>query len=205
MPRQCRVDPFGRLFADTSRGTYYGNRGGRFHRDEWTLKSQHWSSRQWICCLLEFKGRHRDVWGRGLTCLFFLDEGTALAAGHRPCFECRRADAEAFAECWRQAFRLQSRPRAADMDERLHAERLDGRAKRCHRRSIDDLPDGAFIAMEGDAFAVRGNQLLHWTPLGYDTRGRLPRGVDVDVLTPPSILAVLVAGYRPRWHPSARD
>ena len=146
--------------------------------------------------MLDFKGRQRDVWGRFYTELFFLDEPTALAAGHRPCFECRRKDAQAFAEMWQQARRLRARPKAGEMDDVLHGERLDGRAKRLHRRNIDALPDGAFIALEEGAFAVRGDALLHWTPHGYDARRPRPRGIAVDVLTPPAILAVLSAGYR---------
>jgi hypothetical protein len=206
MPLQNRVDPFGELFATPARGTMFGNRGGRFHTDDQRLTRRRWASRQWICCVLEFKNRQRDVWGRYYTELFFLDEVTALAAGHRPCFECRREDAEAFAGAWQQAFKLRQRPRADEMDLVLHAERLDGRAKRRHRRSIDGLPDGAFVALkegEENARAVRGNTLLRWTPKGYDTRKRRPRGTTVDVLTPPAILGVLAAGYRPRWHPSA--
>src|SRR5579883_1541681 len=146
---------------------------------------------------------HRDVWGRFYTELFFLDEPTALAAGHRPCFECRRADAEAFAESWREAGGLGARPLADEMDDVMHDERLCGRAKRLHRRAIDALPDGAFIALDGEAFAVRGDGLLHWTPRGYDGRKARPRRLTVDVLTPPAILAVLSVGYRPRWHASA--
>ncbi len=202
MPLQNRVDPFGDLFATTSRGLFLGNRGGRFHRDDRTLGRRCWASRQWICCVLEFKNRQRDVWGRSYTELFFLDEVTALAAGHRPCFECRRRDAERFAECWRQAFRLKQRLRAPEMDVTLHAERLDGRAKRRHRRQIDDLPDGATIVQGEGAFAVRGNSLLRWTSAGYAGREARPRETAVDVLTPPAILAVLAAGYQPRWHPS---
>ena len=160
-------------------------------------------SRTWICCVLEFKNRHRNVWGRFYTELFFLDEVTALAAGHRPCFECRRRDAVAFAEAWQQSFKLKTRPRAGEMDDVLHRERLDGRAKRRHRRAIDDLPDGAVIATEEGAFAVRGGSLLHWAPTGYAARKRRPRSATVDVLTPPAILKVLAAGYRPQWHPSA--
>src|SRR5258705_2733576 len=160
MPLQNRVDPFGELFADASRGWLFGNRGGRFHTGERTLAQRRWVSRTWICCVLDFKGRHRDVWGHSYTELFFLDEVTALAAGHRPCFECRRKDAMAFAERWRQAFRLNVRPRAGEMDDVLHRERLDGRAKRRHRRGIGDLPDGAVIALEEGAFAVRGDALL---------------------------------------------
>jgi hypothetical protein len=203
MPLRNRVDPFGELFETPARGLFFGNRGGRIHTDGQTLTKRRWASRQWICCVLEFKNRQRDVWGRYYTELFFLDEPTALAAGHRPCFECRRKEAEAFAEKWQQAFRLPSRPRAPKMDERLHAERLDGRAKRLHRRKIDDLPDGAFIALEEGAFAVRGASLLRWTPEHYEARKKRPRGVTVHVLTPPAILAVLAESYEPHWHPSA--
>jgi hypothetical protein len=137
--------------------------------------------------------------------LFFLDEPTALAAGHRPCFECRRRDAEAFAEKWREARRLLTRPYAVEMDDVLHSERLCGRAKRLHRRQFDELPDGAFVTLEDEAFAVRGDALLHWTPEGYDVRNPRPRSMAVDVLTPPAMLAVLSIGYRPRWHSSAND
>jgi hypothetical protein len=203
VPLQNRVDPFGELFADTSRGTRFGNRGGRFHTDDQKLTQRRWVSRQWICCVLEFKNRQRDVWGRYYTELFFLDEVTALAAGHRPCFECRRKDAVAFAELWQQAFKLKESPRAGEMDDVLHRERLDGRLKRRHRRALDGLPDGAVIALEDGAFAVRGRTLLPWTPTGYAAPRRRPRGSMVDVLTPPAILAVLAAGYHPQWHPSA--
>ncbi len=203
MPLQNRVDPFGALNAVSARGLLFGNRGGRFHTDARTLTTRRWASRQWICCVLDFKGRQRDVWGRYYTELFFLDEPTAFAAGHRPCFECRRKDAEAFAEAWRKAKRLGARPYADQMDEVLHQERLAGRAKRLHRRAIDELPDGAFVTFDGAAFAVRGAELLRWAPDGYSARKPRPRGIVVEVLTPPSIIAVLSAGSRPRWHPSA--
>jgi hypothetical protein len=203
MPLQNRVDPFGELLAVPARGILFGNRGGRFHTDAKTLTRRRWTSRQWICCVLDFKGRQRDVWGRYYTELFFLDEPTALAAGHRPCFECRRKDAEAFAEFWRRARNLAARPYADEMDEVLHRERVNGRDKRIHKREIDTLPDGAFIARDGGPYAIRGANLLHWTLEGYTVRKQRPHGITVDVLTPPSILAVLGAGYRPRWHPSA--
>jgi hypothetical protein len=205
MPLQNRVTPFGELIAVPARGTLFGNRGGRFHTDAKTLTARRWASRQWICCVLDFKGRQRDVWGRFYTELFFLDEPTALAAGHRPCFECRRKDAEAFAAYWRAARQLRRRPYAFEMDEVLHRERLRGRAKRTHRRNVDALPDGAFVALDGAVFAVRGKALLRWTPQGYGARKKRPQGAAVDVLTPPAILAVLSAGYRPHWHPSADD
>jgi hypothetical protein len=203
MSLQNRVTPFGDLVVTPARGLFMGNRGGRFHTDAKTLTARRWASRQWICCVLEFNNRHRDVWGRFYTELFFVDEPTALAAGHRPCFECRRKDAVNFAQRWKEAHRLRTRPNAAAMDEVLHAERLRGRAKRLHRRAIEALPDGACIALEEGAFAVRGDALLHWTPQGYDARKERPRGVAVDVLTPPAIVKVLSAGYEPHWHPSA--
>jgi hypothetical protein len=203
MPLQNRVSPSGGLCAVPARGLFMGNRGGRFHTDAQMLMRRRWASRQWICCVLDFKGRQREVWGRFYTELFFLDEPTALAAGHRPCFECRRKDAEAFAEAWRRATRLRERPRAGEMDVVLHDERLNGGAKRLHRRSINTLPDGTFINFENGAYAVRGNVLLRWTPEGYAARKASPRGVAVDVLTPPAIVAALAAGYQPHWHPSA--
>jgi hypothetical protein len=202
-PLQNRVTPFGDLAAVSARGLFMGNRGGRFHTDVKTLTNRRWASRQWICCLLDFKGRHRNVWGRFYTELFFLDEPTALAAGHRPCFECRRQDALVFAARWQASFGLEAPPRADEMDVILHQERLRRRAKRLHRRDIDALPDGAFIASGEGNFAVRGESLLRWTPEAYNARRPKSRGIKVDVLTPPAILAVLSAGYQPHWHPSA--
>jgi hypothetical protein len=226
MPLQNRVDPFGNLFATPARGTLMGNRGGKFHTDDQKLTSRRFTSRQWICCVLDFKGRQRDVWGRYYTELFFLDEVTAFAAGHRPCFECRRKDAEDFSRLFAGAnpnsahsrasgnpglgprFRGDERGKmiradAKTMDKMLHGERLDGKAKRIHRRKIDTLPNGAMIALDGDAYAVRGKRLLRWTPRGYDRFIARPRRRPVDVLTPPSILKVLRRGYQPRWHASA--
>ncbi len=200
MPLQNRVDPFGELFATSARGLLMGNRGGRLHGDDKSLGTRRWASKQWICCRLAFNDRHRSVWADGYTELFFLDEVTALAAGHRPCFECRRKDAEHFARAFDGAGRRAS---AAAMDTRLHAERLAGKAKRTYRRDIDMLPDGAMIARGGAAYAVRGDRLLRWTPSGYTEATPRPRASAVDVLTPPSILAVLARGYRPLWHGSA--
>jgi hypothetical protein len=200
MPLQNRVDPFGQLFASPARGLLMGNRGGRLHGDDKTLSARRWASRQWICCVLEFNRRHRKVWGDSYSELFFLDEVTALAAGHRPCFECRRKDAENFAALFSSKGR---RARAATLDILLHAERLDGKVKRSHRRKLDTLPDGTIIVLDGEAIAVRGRKLLRWTPSGYAGAKSRPRGIDADVLTPPSTLSVLAAGYQPIWHPSA--
>lgn len=202
MALQNRVDPFGELIATPARGTIYGNRGGRFHRDDQTLGKRRWASRQWICCVLSFKGRHHPVWRERYTALFFLDEATAFAAGHRPCFECRRADAKLFAEKWAQT-KGSEFPYVDEMDRVLQAERVDGRAKRTHKMPIGGLPDGAFVTIDGAAFALRGAHLLRWSDAGYVEKIARPRGVTLDVLTPPSIVAVLAAGYEPRWHPSA--
>src|SRR5579885_584019 len=205
MPLQNRVDPFGELHAIAARGLFMGNRGGKIHTADKLLTRRRWTSRRWICCVLEFKNRHRDVWGRYYTELFFLDEVTALAAGHRPCFECRRRDAVDFAARWRDAFGLRESPNADTMDLALHGERLAGREKRVHRCKIDDLPDGTVISLHGSAFAVRGDEMLRWTFGGYETREPRPRSIVVDVLTPASIVAVLAANYRPRWHSSAGE
>jgi len=199
MTLQNRVDPYGELLAAPARGTMFGNRGGKFHRDDRSLPSRRWASRQWICCVLEFKGRQRDVWGRYYTELFFLDEITALAAGHRPCFECRRKDAERFALLFSGKKRRAS---ATEMDKILHAERLDGKAKRSHRGKLDTLPDGAMILLDGQAFAVRGSRLWLWAPDRYLQSRSRPHGIEVDVLTPQSIVTVLRRGYVPLWHPS---
>jgi len=192
-PLANRVDPFGELQAVAARGALMGNRGGRFHRDDRTLGARRWASRQWIACVCEFKGRQRDVWGRFYTELFFLDEPTALAAGHRPCFECRRAEAVRFRDALGEG-----RLSVAEMDARLHEERLDGRAKRRHRLEIDSLPDGAFVVREGRAFAVRGDALFPWSFDGYSAPLPRPRDGKIDVLTPPTILRALSAGYAPR-------
>jgi len=201
MPLQNRVSHFGELFAASARGTLMGNRGGRLHDEARTLTSRRWTSKQWICCKLEFNNRHRNVWGDSYTELFFLDEVTAFAAGHRPCFECRRKDAERFAMLFGGG---KLRATAAEMDRRMHAERLDGKAKRLHSCAIDDLPDGAMIADGSDAFALRNGSLLRWSPRGYTESTPRPRGSAVRLLTPPSIVAVLARGYAPLWHFSAQ-
>src|SRR5262245_13875141 len=202
MPLSNRVSPFGELAASPGRGTLMGNRGGRLHDAQRKLTARRWVTRAWICCRLEFKDRHRNVWSDSYTELFFLDEVTAFAAGHRPCFECRRKDAEQFALLFSGK---EKRPAAAVMDYTLHAERLNGKGKRVHRLAIDTLPDGAMITLHGEALAVRGEKLLLWSPSGYSPPRPRPHGIEVDVLTPPSILAVLARGYRPLWHSSAHQ
>ena len=193
-PLQNRVDPFGELRAVAERGGLMGIRGGRLHRDDRTLSGRRWTSKRWLVCVCAFKERRREVWGKGYTQLFFLDEPTALAAGHRPCFECRRQAAKAFLSLFPGA------PGGVDaMDEALHRERLDSRRKRLWRARLGDLPEGAMIARDGRAHAVRAKALLPWSFAGYGARERLdPDGV-ADVLTPPSTVKALAAGYRPLW------
>ena len=177
-----------------------GNRGGRFH-DPLTgnVPGRPWSNRRWIICRLDFRGRRRQVWGRGYTELFFCDEVTALAAGHRPCMECRRADALAFRHAAGKGLGLTAPPSCDDLDRLLDAERREGRAKRLHRLDADGLPDGAMVrAADGAFLAIRGAEALIWSQAGYPARTPRPAGL-VDVLTPPTALAALRAGYRPVW------
>jgi hypothetical protein len=193
-PLQNRIDPFGEFHAVPERGAMMGNRGGRLHRDDRTLAGRRWTSRRWIVCVCSFKGRSREVWGRGYTELFFLDEPTALAAGHRPCFECRRAAARAFLAAF------PGRPSGADpMDEALHRERVENRTKRLARAALGDLPEGAMIARDGRAYAVRSGTLWPWSFAGYGAPLLFEPGVIADVLTPPSTVAALKGGYRPIW------
>lgn len=201
MPLQNRVSPFGELLANPARGGFFGNRGGRLHGQDKTLGNRRYVSRAWICCLLSFKGRQRDVWGRSYTELFFLDEPTALAAGHRPCFECRRVEASDFAM---KFSRLETRPRAAEIDRQLHRERLMAdSSKRLHPVSMDDLPDGAFVTFDGrESFAVKGSRLLRWSPAGYLGSVSRPSGRAM-MLTPPGTINALHGGYLPHWHASA--
>jgi hypothetical protein len=203
VPLQNRVTPFGQLIADPARGEMYGNRGGRIH-DPATrqLTGRRWASKAWICCVLSFKGRHRAVWGEGYTELFFCDEVTALAAGHRPCFECRRRDAQSFQAAVALGLGLTLAPRAPEMDARLHPERRAIMAGRGGSAPAHELPDGAMFALGDAAFGLRGGAALPWTPRGYGRATPLPRG-DVRVLTPPTTLTALRAGYAPLWHSTA--
>lgn len=190
-PLQNRVDPFGALHSTPARGALMGNRGGRFHAPYKSLGARRWTSRRWIACLCDFRGRRREVWGAGYTELFFLDEATALAAGHRPCFECRRTDARAYCEA---AF---GRPvKASEIDDLLHDERIDASGrKRLHRVARDDLPDGGMIALDGAAYLWRSGALLHWSFKGYGAAQAAPSLDSFDAITPPLSLAALRRGY----------
>ncbi len=201
MSLQNKVDPKGDIHALAVRGQFMGNRGGRFHDYETRTLQPHrrWASRQWICCLTAFKNRHRTVMGQSYTELFFLDEVSAFAAGHRPCFECRRKAATRFAACWAEVRQLDLPPKAGEMDRVLHAQRLDGRDKRMTRADADTLPDGAMIRIGDQFFARRRQQWLQWSWHGYGEASGIFSTI-VDLLTPPAIIGALQAGYRPKWH-----
>ncbi|MFT4128672.1 MAG: hypothetical protein QM672_01150 [Labrys sp. (in: a-proteobacteria)] len=192
-PLQNRVTPFGDIVALAARGTMMGNRGGRLHDDHQRLGRRRWASRAWICCELSFKGWRRSVMaaGSGYTELFFLDEVTALAAGHRPCFECRRADAKAY----QAAFPSEDRT-AGGMDRILHVERLNDHQVAETR----GLPDGAVWTDGEDAFTRREGKVLRWSPEGWEEAQWQDR--PARILTPPASVAALRNGFRPRWHPT---
>jgi hypothetical protein len=197
MPLRNRVTPLGELVADPARGLVYGNRGC-LHDARGEIRRAY-ATRRWIACRLEFKGRRRPLLRPGrFTELFFLDEATAFAAGHRPCAECRRADYD-------RVRALLGEPGADALDDRLHAERLDGRARRLHAAPLDELPDGAFVLRDEAPWLVRGGELRRWTPAGYAERAPRRAGT-ATLLTPPSLVAVLRAGWAgavPLLHPSA--
>jgi hypothetical protein len=211
MPLQNRVDPFGAIHADASRGLFTGNRGVIHDPSTRTLLRRRWTTTAWIICDCGFRGWKRDVMGRnapsggaGWTNLFFLDEATALAAGHRPCFFCRRAKATAFADCLGRGSRV-GRPTAPEIDRRLHRERLasGGVPRVATAAELDDLPDGAMTAFGTRCFARRSGRWLEWSFAGYaSVPGGFP-GTEARLLTPPTTVAALAAGYRPVWHPSA--
>jgi hypothetical protein len=199
MPLQNRVTPFGEIVAIPQRGLLTGNRGILHDPVTRTLGRRRWTTKAWIACTLDYKGARRVIMaGRSWTELFFLDEATALAAGHRPCFLCRREAAGRYRGAW-----AGPRPSARAIDETLHRERLDGRRRRLHALPADfgGLPDGTMVAAGGDSFLLLGGRILRWTEAGYaEHAGPLEGAL---LLTPPATVAVLAAGYRPILHPSA--
>jgi len=203
MPLQNRVTPTGEIIATAHRGMFTGNRGIIHDPASKTLLRKRWAGPAWITCVCEFRGWRRQVMGtRSWTELFFLDEATAFAAGHRPCFFCRRQDANRFRAAWGQGNGDANMP-ARDIDAVLHRERLDHGEKRLHPLPgpLQALPDGAMVAQESESYLiVRGTALL-WSPAGYvEARQTLDAAM---LLTPPSTLRALRAGYRPVLHPSA--
>jgi hypothetical protein len=202
MPLQNRVTPFGEIIATPERGMFTGNRG-IIHDPATKTLTRRWAGQAWITCVCEFKGRRREVMGgRSWTELFFLDEATALAAGHRPCFFCRRGDALRFRAAW-EAGNDVAQMRATEMDKVLHRERLAGRNKRLHvlTAPIEELPDGAMVQEGSESFLIVQRRPLLWSPGGYREGPRVLH--DAMLLTPPSTVRALGAGYRPVLHRSA--
>jgi len=197
---QNRVDPFGRFIQTSARGAWMGNRGV-IHKDKQIVKS--FKHKAWITCVLEFKGRKRaimspDRW----TELFFLDEATAFAAGHRPCFECRRDDANKFKSCWIKgnpghAFTMKTPIHR--IDEIIHRERIDSaQQKITHPRIAHSIPHGTFISRNDDAYLFSNNKLYRWTPFGYEAGVDVQPDAMLTVLTPASIVNAFSAGYVPQ-------
>lgn len=199
---QNRVTPFGEVVAIEQRGLFVGNRGIIHDPATKTLLRKRWTTKAWLVCLLHYANRRRDVMGgRSWTELFFLDEAVALAAGHRPCFFCRRKDAEAFRHAWAKATRGRA-PSAPEMDAVLHEERLDRGGKRIHPlpEPLELLPDGAMITAGGEAYTIVRGRAFHWTDHGYEAVRQILRAE--GLLTPPTTLRAIRAGYRPLLHPA---
>ena len=204
-PLQNRVTPAGEVVADPARGLLMGNRGC-LHGLDRRLGAARWRSKAWICCVLAWKGVRRDPMPPGRwTALFFLDEATALAAGHRPCAYCRRADFVAFTEAWRGAHGMAERPRAPRIDAQLHAERVDPGSRRQLTRPAlaGALPDGVMVRHGDGPGLLLGGRVLPWSFSGYGSPVGLSPATVVELLTPPATAATIAAGYRPLLHPSA--
>jgi hypothetical protein len=202
VPLQNRVTPFGEIVAIAQRGLFTGNRGILHDPATRTLLRRRWTNKAWIICRCDFRGVRRQVMGRrSWTELFFHDEAVALAAGHRPCYYCRRESAARFAAAWASAHSL-GRVSAQEIDGALHPQRVAVRRGRLHvlQGPPADLPDGAMVGLSGEAYLVAGGAPFHWSPQGYSRVAALHR-VD-GLLTPPSTVATLRAGYACVLHPS---
>jgi hypothetical protein len=202
MHLQNRVTPFGDIVAIPQRGIFTGNRGIIHDPQTKTLLTKRWTNKAWLICSCEYKGRRRRVMGRQTwTELFFLDEAVALAAGHRPCFLCRCDAAAAFRTAWAKAKGC-AEPTAGEIDAALHSERLQGGRKRGYGvpTNIASLPDGAVVSLADTAFTIAKGKAFRWTENSYDPP-RIILHAD-GLLTPPSSLMALQAGYRPVLHPT---
>lgn len=212
MTLQNRVTPWGEILALPDRGAWFGNRGGCFHDERQQLTHRRWATKQWITCLLEFKGWRRALMQPGLyTELFFMDEATALAAGHRPCYLCRRADALRFRDAFaagNSALLTRPAPSAPEIDGILHGSRLTrSRAQQTFSARLLDLPDGAMVtdparANEVGACLALGGKLYPWSFAGYGPARTVAPRTELTVLTPAAAVAALGAGYVPQLHPS---
>jgi hypothetical protein len=216
MTLQNRCDPEGSPAAIAARGLFTGNRGVIHDPDKKTLLKRKWTTKSWIICVCDWKGRRRDPMGRngrqgkaGWTELFFLDEATAIAAGHRPCFACRRRAAQAFALAFAKGNGMTNAP-AHVMDQILHRERTVSGNKTSpfiEQRDLANLPPGVMFRSGDSFFTQRNRTLLRWSFHGYaETSGVGELAGDaLQLVTPQSAIAALAAGYEPVWHPSAGE
>jgi len=203
MPLQNRVTPTGDIIATAHRGMFTGNRGIIHDPATKTLLKKRWSSPAWITCVCEFRGWRRKVMGgRSWTELFFLDEATAFAAGHRPCFFCRRDDANRFRAAWEEGNGVKS-ILAREIDAVLHGERLERGRKRLHPlpAPVERMPDGAMVQRGEESFLIVQGRVLQWSMAGYSETEIATE--NAMLLTPPSTLRAMSAGYQPVLHPSA--
>ncbi|RYG09348.1 MAG: hypothetical protein EOO07_24020 [Chitinophagaceae bacterium] len=197
---QNRVNPFGDIIYTPARGTWLGNRGQLHGKGKAILVP--FKHKAWIICVLKFKGRRRDIMSPGLwTELFFLDEATALAAGHRPCFECRREDAKRFKVAWLEGnptYGFNQKTSISKIDEVLQEERIKvGHKKVTFKSDLNELPNGTFITIRRKAYLLVDQLMYLWSPFGYGKGAAIALSTTVDVLTPRSIVNALKAGYSP--------
>ena len=198
---QNRVDPQGNIIKTSARGTWLGNRG-QLHGDTQTILRP-FKLKAWLICLLQFKGRHRQVMAPNLyTELFFLDEATAFAAGHRPCFECRRDDANHFKTTWLKGnpdYGFNYKTLIGKIDEIIHQERIDKNGRKItFEATVEDLPDGVFIQIGAEPYLFANKMIRRWTPFGYEQDAPLPASTKVTVLTPRSVVNAFRSGYQPQ-------
>ena len=209
MPLQNRVTPFGAVVASPERGSFMGNRGCIHHADG-RLKDRTWANCRWIICRTDFKGQRLPLRDPGCnTQLFFLDEATALAAGHRPCWRCRRPDAVRFRGAWLRGNPeaiLGPNTRIGAMDAVLHGERVQHNNKKVtYRAKVGGLADGVFVVLDHSpdaAFLIATGRLWRWTPGGYADPLAPHAAMEVTVLTPHSTANAIMCGYDPVLHAS---
>jgi hypothetical protein len=197
---QNRVDPTGTFIKTNARGLWMGNRGV-IHKDKQVTKA--FAHKAWIICRLEFKGRSREVMTPARwTELFFLDEATAFSAGHRPCFECRREDAERFKSCWikgNPSHNFNMKTSITRIDELIHHERIDHEKKKVtHERKASEIPEGVFVLVNDVPYVFSNGNLHQWTPFGYEREINVNENSTFVILTPHSIVNAFRAGYKPQ-------
>jgi hypothetical protein len=205
-PMRNRVTPWGDIVAIEQRGAWLGNRG-ILH--EGTDVVRYHRSQLWITCRLEYRDWRLAQWQpHHFTVLYFFDEAVSLAAGHRPCALCRRADYDAFRWAWAgragapppTRAGLAGLPAAKELDRQLHQERIvrGSHRRRLHPMGWSTVPAASFVALDGQPYLVLADSLARWTPQGYRDQRSRPRTGTAEVITPPSTVAALRGGYRPQ-------